>query len=88
MAKEKKEKKEKKEVKKVQEVKQKTKKVKKEKNKESFFKGLKKEVGLVKWPEGKEIVKYTVATIVFCFILIMFFQGLNLVLAYIKELFN
>ena len=65
-----------------------TKKVKKIKNKEGFLKGLKKELGLVKWPTFKEIVKYTIATIVFCVILIAFFEVLNLVLAYIKELFN
>ena len=38
--------------------------------------------------DAEEIVKYTVATIVFCVILIAFFQALNFILAYVKELFN
>lgn len=56
--------------------------------KESFIKGIKKELKLVKWPDAKEIVKYTIATIVFCVILVAFFELLNVILAYIKGLFN
>ena len=74
--------KEEKKVKKVKNTK------KEKKNKEGFFKNLKKEIGLVKWPSVKDIIKYTVATIVFCVILIAFFQVLDIILAYIKELFN
>ncbi len=80
MAKEVKEKKDKK-AKKVTEKKPKTK-------KESLTKGLKKEMKLVKWPTVKEIVKYTIATVIFCVILIVFFELLNMILAYIKGLFN
>ncbi len=56
--------------------------------KESYIKGVKKELKLVKWPDAKEIVKYTIATIVFCIILVAFFELLNVILAYIKGLFN
>ena len=56
--------------------------------KESYVKGVKKELKLVKWPDAKEIVKYTIATIVFCIILVAFFELLNVILAYIKGLFN
>ena len=56
--------------------------------KESYVKGIKKELKLVKWPDAKEIVKYTIATIVFCIILVAFFELLNVILAYIKGLFN
>ena len=42
-------------------------------NKESFFKGIKKEMKLVKWPSGKEVVKYTIATVAFCLIVCAFF---------------
>ncbi len=80
MAKEVKEKKDKK-TKKVGEKKPKVK-------KESFTKGIKKEMKLVKWPSAKEIVKYTIATVIFCIILIVFFELLNMILAYIKGLFN
>lgn len=64
---------------------------KKEKNnkpKEKFFEGIKKELKLVKWPSWKEILKYTVATIIFCVILVLFFELLNLIMAYVKGLFN
>ena len=56
--------------------------------KESYVKGIKKELKQVKWPDAKEIVKYTIATIVFCVILVAFFELLNVILAYIKGLFN
>ena len=56
--------------------------------KEKFFTKIKKELKLVKWPTFKEIFKYTVATIVFCIILVLFFEVLNLLMAYIKGLFN
>ncbi len=72
---------------KMKEVK-KAKKTKKEKKGESFGKSLKKEISLIKWPEGKDLVKYTIATIVLCIILILFFQFLDVILAYIKEFFN
>ena len=78
MAKEVKEKKDKK-VKKVAEKKTK---------KESFTKGIKKELKLVKWPSAKEIIKYAIATVIFCVILVIFFEILNMILAYIKGLFN
>ena len=41
--------------------------------KESFFNGIKKEMKLVKWPNVKEVVKYTIATIGFCLIICAFF---------------
>ena len=64
--------------------KKKTEKVKKE----GLAKGIKKEMKLVKWPTAKEIFKYTIATVVFCVVLVAFFEVLNLILAFIKGLFN
>ena len=66
----------------------KEKKIKKEKNKEGFVKGLKKEIKLVKWPSSKELIKYTIATIIFCIVLVAFFQCLDIILAFIKGMFN
>ncbi len=74
-------------VKKVEVKKNDNKKEKKVK-KEGFFAGVKKELKLVKWPTAKEIIKYTIATIVFCAILVGFFELLNLLMAFIKGLFN
>lgn len=53
------------------------------KNKENYFKGVKKELKLVKWPEGKEVVKYTISTIVFVAILCALFLLLTYLLAII-----
>lgn len=65
-----------------------TKKKAKKQPKEKFSVGLKKELKLVKWPTVKEILKYTVATIIFCIILVLFFELLNIVLAFVKGMFN
>ncbi len=55
---------------------------------EGFFKGIKKELKLVIWPKAKEIFKYTLATIVLCLIFVAFFELLNIIMAYVKGLFN
>ena len=70
---------------KVKDVKKK--KVKKEKkNKEGFFKNLKKEISMVKWPSGKDLIKYTIATIFLCIILIAFFEILEFILANVTKI--
>ena len=61
---------------------------KKKVNGEGFFKGIKKELKQVKWPSAKEIFKYTIATIIFCIVLVAFFEALNVIMAYVKGLFN
>ena len=65
-------------------TKKKTTKVKKEK----FSVGLKKELKAVKWPTIKEILKYTAATVLFCVVLVLFFELLNMLLALVKGMFN
>jgi len=72
----------------IKNVKNKDKKKKENKNKEKFFAGLKKELKLVKWPTFKEIIKYTIATIIFCVVLVAFFELLNVIMAFVKGLFN
>ncbi len=52
--------------------------------KESYLKGVKKELSLVKWPTWKEVFKNTAATIVLCILLSSFFLLLNLLLSIIK----
>ena len=61
---------------------------KKKVKKEGFFKEIKKELKLVKWPSGKEIFKYTIATVLFCIVFVAFFQALNIIMAFVKGLFN
>lgn len=77
-----------KELKKKVEVKKPKKKEKTNKSKEKFFPSLRKELKLVKWPTAKEILKYTIATILFCIVFVAFFELLNLIMAYVKGLFN
>ena len=57
---------------------------KKEEKKEGLIKGIKKEIKLVKWPEKKEIIKYTISTLVFCIIVALFFVLLTYLLSVVK----
>ena len=57
---------------------------KKEEKKEGLIKGIKKEIKLVKWPEKKEIIKYTISTLVFCFVVALFFVLLTYLLSVVK----
>ena len=72
-------------IKKEKKVKEKKKETKVKK--ESYGKQLRKELKLVKWPSAKEVVKYSISTIIFCLVICAFFLLLNYGLALIKELF-
>ena len=65
------------------------KKTKKEKKvkKEGYFKGVKKELTLVKWPSWSEVIKNTIATVMLCLIVCVFFLLLNLLLSIVKGWF-
>lgn len=52
--------------------------------KESYFKRVYKEMKLVKWPSAKEVLKYTISTIVFCVFLCGIFMILNLLMSLIR----
>ena len=56
--------------------------------KESFFKNVIYEMKKVKWPEFKNVAKYFLATLIFCLILVGYFQGLDFVSSIIRGLFN
>ena len=83
-------KKEKKLVKK--EKKKDTKKVKKEKKVGvfksiiNFFKGVKNEMGRVTWPSKKNMIKYTIASVVFIIFFALFFYGIEVVMAWVKSI--
>ena len=64
----------------------KTKKEKKVKTKKPFMNGVKEELKKVKWPSAKEIVKYTIATIVLVVVIALFFQLLNVLISFVKGL--
>ena len=81
-----------KKVEKKKEVKKDKKKVKKEKKAGifksiiNFFKGVKSEMSKVAWPSKKNMVKYTIATVIFIVFFALFFYGIILVLGLLKDL--
>ena len=76
------------EIKKVKKATNKKKETKKKKNsnipKESYLKRVGKELKLVKWPTAKEVLKYTISTIVFCVFLCVIFMALNLIMSLLR----
>ena len=63
------------------------KKERKKVEKDGYFKLVKKEMKMVKWPTFKEVLKYTVSTIVFCVILCGIFMFLDLIMSIVKGWF-
>lgn len=64
-------------------------KVKKTKEKkENYFAGVKSEIAKVKWPAKQEVFKYTVATLIFIIVLVIFFVLLSLLMSFVKGAFN
>lgn len=49
-----------------------------------FFMGVKKEMGRVKWPNRKEIITYSIATISFIFLFACFFSLTDIIIAGIR----
>jgi len=52
----------------------------------NYFKDVKKEVSHVKWPDKKEMVKYSIATIVFIIFFALFFYLIEVIFALLKSL--
>ena len=61
--------------------------VKNKPKKESYAKQVSKELKLVKWPSFKEVLKYTISTIIMCLLLCALFMVLNLLLSIVKGWF-
>ena len=55
--------------------------------KKGYFKELRHEIKLVKWPTFGEVMKYTFATIIVCLIVVVFFILLNLFMSWLKGVF-
>lgn len=51
-----------------------------------FFIGVKKEMARVRWPKKKEMITYSVATIVFVIFFALFFSILDFTIAGLKTL--
>ncbi len=52
----------------------------------NFLKEVKKEMKRVRWPNRKEMISYSIATISFVIIFAFFFAITDIVLAFIKQL--
>ena len=51
-----------------------------------FFSEVKKELGKVKWPTKKDMVKYSIATICFVIFFAGFFYLIDMAVAFIRSL--
>ncbi len=49
-----------------------------------FLVSVKKEMKKVRWPEKKELIQYSIATLIFIVLVALFFTSLDLILAGIK----
>ena len=66
--------------------KEKKKDAKKKEKKDSLFKQIKKEMSKVHFPTKKDMIKYSIATIVFVIFFAGYFYLIELVMAFIKSL--
>lgn len=68
-------------------TKEESKKEKKSKEKKTpWLKSVFKELKLVQWPSKKDMVKYSIATIVFIIFFALFFYAIELIMAFLKSL--
>lgn len=52
----------------------------------SFFKGIKKETKMVRWPDGKKLFKYSIITIVMLVFFGVYFYGFDALFALVRGL--
>ena len=50
-----------------------------------YFKGVKKEISRIRWTKGKDLLKYSISTVVFIIILGIFFYGIDLLVALLRS---
>ena len=53
-----------------------------------YFLGVKKEFLRIKWPTKRDLIKYSLATIVFIIITSLFFLSVDAINAYLRETFT
>ena len=53
----------------------------------SYFKGVKKEAKMVKWPDFKAMIKYSTVTVAMLIFFGLFFYGFDALFAFIRGLF-
>ena len=50
-----------------------------------YFKGVKKEIGRIRWTTGKELVKYSLTTIAFMLVLGLYFYAIDLLVSLVRS---
>lgn len=50
-----------------------------------YFKGVKKEIGRIRWTKGKELVKYSVTAISFMFFLGVYFYAIDMLVSLLRS---
>ncbi len=58
------------------------------KPKDSLFKEIREEMKKVRWPGRNEMLKYSIATIIFIVAFGLYFFGLDIIFAWFKELIS
>ncbi|MDD3896155.1 MAG: preprotein translocase subunit SecE [Bacilli bacterium] len=56
--------------------------------KDSLFKQIRDEMKKVRWPDKNEMFKYSIATIIFIIAFGLYFFGLDIIFAWIKEIID
>lgn len=78
---------EKEEVKEEKKEKKDKKEDKKKDKKDGYFAQVNRELKKVVWPSALDVAKYSLAVIIFCVLLCLFFIGIDLIASFIKGLF-
>ena len=50
-----------------------------------YFKGVKKETGRIRWTSGKDLLKYSLTTIMFMLLLGLYFYGIDLLITLLRS---
>ena len=51
-----------------------------------YFKGVKKEIGRIRWTNGKDLTKYSITTILFMLFLGIYFYGIELLASLLRSM--
>ncbi len=50
-----------------------------------YFKGVKKEIGRIRWTTGKELVKYSLTTVTFMIALGLYFYAIDMIITLLRS---
>ena len=50
-----------------------------------YFRGVKKEIGRIRWTTGKDLIKYSLTTVLFMLFLGIYFYGIDILVSLIRS---